>query len=327
MRHTAAGLGLTVFVYVLAFAPSFSIAAGPPAQPKPDPIDNLAPVHDDAIGSAPTSLPATAIPMQMRVADFVLRLKQESSQESIANLSDARMFYSPGIPDRGGRGMIPTHDLDELQVLDRICSNRRFVKILQDLSKLSKREASDLVAAQIDISLPLYKSMYDKTYTDLVAARSDPTTRPTTSGLTFQTANNPDGTPSLLGLRLQILGLLLVAGDLDLADAFPSIERAAAVALKQRSTIYETSAIARIDRLVLLREASLYNRSILATAAVGPRQRPNTERVLRKLNGFDATVTPYDKNTMWLAPDLKTEATAWVIQATDSVIDSLFKPG
>jgi hypothetical protein len=247
-----------------------------------------------------------SIPMRRRIAEDVQVLKAESVEDSVRMLSEVQMFYWPGWPSDAGGVMFPlTQDIGQEDV-ERIISNRRFLKVLDELSNLPKERASALVTEQISAALPGYRTMFEEMWKKVVEGRRNvPPGMGATAGPTLQISNNPDHSPTLAGLRLQLLSLVLISGNLQLEAARPAVLSVVEEACRQRDRFYKDTEGNEMDRFLMLTTGGLYSRQILATGIQGtykPQTRPasSEQQALidnweaRRLTHYDAAATPYD---------------------------------
>lgn len=202
----------------------------------------------------------------------VQSLRKESTEESLANLWDVEMFYTPGImytPDSFSDSSPPTGSVGN-ETIPRILSNRRALKLLFELSDMPKARADELVALWIEKSIPQYEERFRKEVLEdsrLTSADARPV-----SGLTYLTSNPRDGTPSLQGLRHSILALVYIAGALELDNrARAAVGVVLEKALEQRRMFYNAKASGWNTMLSAdaLTRASLYERHVLSVGIVG----------------------------------------------------------
>lgn len=260
----------------------------------PDAIESI---RKDLDKSLAASLVTAAFPMQQRIYKQISLLKSESVQDSVRMLSEVEMFYWPGHGMDGMmvvimplRGEIGQHDIES------IMSNRRFLKVFQELSSLSKAEASDMVIRELRDTMPVYKGLYEKQVEALIQGRKNaPKGANMSAGLSLQINNNSDHAPTLAGARFKLLSLILLAGNLNLEAARPTIREIAEFACQQRNGLYAPhEVLTSSDRFCVLCDGTLYNRQIIAcglqqqTASAGDTWQERT------LTRFDARATPYD---------------------------------
>jgi hypothetical protein len=234
---------------------------------------------------------------------IVEMLQSESPQESLSLLSDLELFYWPGAREIG-----MSHDSPTLSKgigwwdVDTILSNRRFLKVYRELMALPDVEATDLINAEIKNLLPVYSSMFEETWKKVSAMRANNPIEGKTSygvGPSLMIINNPDHSPTLVGARLKILGLMIVAGNKKLPGTSAAIKAVVSEATRQRERFYkEETGGAPADRLVTLQNCGLYNRQILATALLAMENTGQSKQgdswESHELTYYDAATTPYD---------------------------------
>jgi hypothetical protein len=237
------------------------------------------------------------------------QLRRESTAESVKQLREVEMFYWPGYRfDGAGSIALPLAADVGSHWVDQILSNRRFLKVFDELSRMSPAQAAETINNQVRESLPIYRSLLAKDMATLKRNRAAlPPGTPSTAGLSLQISNNSDGTPTLNGLRLQLLSLALVAGNLKLTEAKASILELVHQAESQRQLLYQPDPVLiKADRFCILADASLYQRQILATALLGAAGPPIEAKKpdagvtalpyrVEVLPRFDTRVTRYDQ--------------------------------
>lgn len=253
----------------------------------------------------------------VRVEHFVSELDSESLEESLCNLTRIEPYFWPGVRGKGVV-VIPEQPLPaglDNDDIDGILSNRRFLKIYAQLTKLPKQEAWAVISAHIDEALSLYRALYGQrleSYKKALAIQTDEMRQRHTVGFTQQVSDNPDGTPTLHGLRYKILALVLSYGALDLGEANLAILNVVTCALEQRNACYDSDeSLTKSDRTMILFRSTLYNREILASALLGttsydkeiqsPQVEPGVTWRRIDIPSYDTPLTDYDKT--WL-PEL-----------------------
>ncbi len=149
----------------------------------------------------------------------------------------------------------------------------------------------------------------------------------------MQLSNNPDGSPTLGGLRYKVLSLLLVAGNLHLTEAEDEVAAATKLALEQREQFYHGKEAIEADRLLTLKMVGIYNRQILAVANYGMGAdsfAASDSFEKRRLTTFDAAITHYDTQTpngLCFTPDYsKGTVEVWLCKpCTDPEFEELLK--
>jgi hypothetical protein len=78
-----------------------------------------------------------------------------------------------------------------------------------------------------------------------------------------------DGRPTLVAVRLKVLALLMLAGNLQLEPARPIVTQIVEEAMAQRNEFYTNPMYDKRSVAPMLAEAGLYQRQVLATAVLG----------------------------------------------------------
>lgn len=242
--------------------------------------------------------------IQQEIQSHIDRLDKESAEASVRNLSDLELFFWPGsllaleaiFPELPFPATVGTTDLDT------IMSNRRFLKVMQDLSVLPKDQAADLINRELRRVLPTYRRLFEEEVKSL--ADWLPPGKAGPEAITFQIGNNKDGSPTLLGLRYQILALILVAGNLQLEGTFSDVLDIAQEAKTTYDEYRQTDKYNVNVTETVLRDASLYHRQILGAGLVGALEKEARARDLvkkfqphwqeKKLTRYSARATRYD---------------------------------
>lgn len=238
--------------------------------------------------------------VKVRILEQIETLNRESLKESLANLSDARMYYWPFHPKEGGALVLPMPPSAGKEYVHAIMSNRRFLKVFQELSSLPESQAASLLSTQIESSLHEYRILYEQ-YMQKRAAKFDPdyTGRGGLGGRLWMA----DGSPTLKGFRLQLLALAFLAGNLELQEARPALMAVAQEARNHRLSL-TNEGVRKNTGISMLRQASLYHRQILGGALLATaEERAGAEELRRqlglewrtkRLTLYNAAVTPYD---------------------------------
>lgn len=222
-------------------------------------------------------------------------LRAESIEESVEMLHQIGEYIAR--PPAYVRAGVPLFHDNGPHDVEQIMSNRRFLKILEELGSMPKSQASLIVNREINKTLPLYLSMLDEKVDRCRVAGK------VRGG--GQMSNNPDKSPVFGGLRFKILALIFTAGNLGLDETHPAVLNVARVAITQRKQWYYSREFRRIDRGKILSQFGLYNRQILVTGLFGTsnQQEKGMEDMLetvdiecqeRKLTHFDSSATVHD---------------------------------
>jgi hypothetical protein len=262
----------------------------------------------EPVEPAQTAKPAV-VPFQTRVDREIELLTRETTEETLARLSVVDMYYWPGSTG-GGDALMTAFPLPpsigECDV-DRLLSCRRIVKAYQNLSALSKSDAADLVNRHLKTSLNAYEKMYldyMRTAQPLFRAGTE-----TKAGPSFVIGGTDQ--PTLIGYRLQVLGLVFLAGNLELRAAAPSVLAVAKQATEEYDRLRADNDSDLGFRDSMAHRGALYSRQALAVGLVGTMANYN-DPVASKYRGqmkafkwpaFNARTPPFNQ------PALPGEAT------------------
>lgn len=239
--------------------------------------------------------PPSNVVIEERIGKQISALKMLSTTEMVRQLDKLEHYGYPGafigaktIFLYDADGNIATDSLYQQNKieLEKILSSRAFRKSLQDLGKLPKNRASELLASELDTALSRYLELYN------VFFESQSTG--------FTRGELADGQPVLRGLRYKLFALVLIAGSLELTDVYEKITKIDDFAKGQKINILhiEDRGI-RADYSLL---ASLHNNLILGSGLYGtssrkgdPKLKPFADRFAdHKIVDFSAPGTEYD---------------------------------
>jgi hypothetical protein len=281
-----------------------------PAVRVDDPLQGVLANPPKPADSGIAGLAIVSKPMHDRISRYVYVLKAESPRDSVANLSSQAMFQWPGAFRGNLTEAVPVPKECDRPTVERILSCRRFLKVIDEIAGIPRHEAACIIADQINTSLAKYVKAYDAEWNELLAKRrSNPQTQTRSFAAGFENSYSddpePDGSPNLFGLRLQLLSLTMVAGNLGLSSAKAAVLSVLEEACRQRACLYAESDALLVDRAVVLNTASLYNRQILATGILGTSGQSlstvssakDNRWEKRRLTKYDAADTPYDMLT------------------------------
>ncbi len=264
---------------------------------------------DSMVNHIGEGLIPVCLPMCERIFQDVATLNKESLPISLSMLSEVEMFYWPGGQPEDMAGVILPFGKEIGQwEIEAICSNRRFLKVCLELASLPRDEASKLVENEIGTIFPIYQDLFTETWAQVQNTRANypvDNQQTYTVGPSLQIGNNPDHTPTLAGARLKLFSLLMIAGDLHLAETSGAYKKVLDEAIRQRTYFYGDNGLEG-DRFMTLKTIWLYNRQILATAFLGMRNSPLWDEEQRwtghELTTYDAVFTPYDLLTRHQGP-------------------------
>jgi len=256
-------------------------------------------------GGPGVSQPAFPHAIGQRVAGQIETVSAESVVETIANLAQPGMYFSPGVSDNRAVALVfPVPKSEGGRDLEMPFSNRRFLKLCEDLSALGPEAATQLLNESIPTYLDEYKAVVDA-YLQMLEGRFPPGSL---GGVGFQVSGPPDGRPNPLGPRFRLLTLVLAAGNLGLEGTHAAVLEVAEEALRQRARFYREDEFGKGFRFGMLTVLGLYNRQILGYALLKTNPDPalaenvlaalGKEVVVKELPVFDAQRTPYDARLM-----------------------------
>jgi len=239
--------------------------------------------------------PPSNVVIEEHLGKQINYLKTLSEIETVQHLSKMEYYLYPG--GKIGKGTLfeldaeGNYTAESLSVqhrgeLEKILSSRVFRKSLQDLGKLPKKQASGLLANELDTALSGYLELYNGFFE--------------TQSLDFTKGELEDGKPVLHGLRNKLFALTLIAGSLEFTDIHERIKSIDAIAKRQEIEIRRIE-----DMHVKIHYSlgvSLHNNLVLASGLYGtsPRKgsaelRPFANRFTdHKLVDFSAHATEYD---------------------------------
>jgi hypothetical protein len=278
---------------------------------------------------------------QGRIDKIIRILEKESVEESLAQLSDFYLYMWPGWGWTIGKAHkieIPLPEtIGKDKILD-ILGNRRFLKVIEDLSLLPKEQAESLVNKEITSSLQEYKELFgDFLKENEKFFEKDFKIRQQTHEVIGFPGYIPGGKPTLSAMRYKVLALVLIAGNLQLKQTQPAITKVLETAIEQRNRFYNKNLWHEADSFTVLTMASLYNRQILATGVLGTFiETDKAEEILKKagckmasekLTHFYSPVALYDlshflegKATDYSKGELTIQ---YLAPLTDSAFDAL----
>jgi hypothetical protein len=207
---------------------------------------------------------------------WVEEMSTESPKEILSKLTDAIEYFSPKI-DEGLKLYSTENERQKTYryTIHYILSNRRFRKALEDLKKLSKKEAAKLLTQSIQENLTALRKDHQEKL-DLVA--KDNHKNDLAFGITYgisdrgyyRPRSSPKHPPSTLGRRYAVFSYLLLAAQLELRDVRPAVEDVVRFAKEEFALFNSLNKDAKecmSFRAVLLEE-SLYHPSLLVTATL-----------------------------------------------------------
>lgn len=266
---------------------------------------------NEAVDASMRRIVPETIPLRMRIGKNIDRLRSESLTESIELLNQIEMYVWPG-PRRGichDSRMSLALDVGAFDI-ESILSNRRFLKVYEELLRIPRAEAAALVNAQIGEALATYQHMFEEYWQEMATSvqqrthvLEDGTVMIRTNR--FRISDNVDGTPTFLGMRYQLFSLVMLAGNLRIEGTRSAVLNVLSDAVAQRNRFCAPQTGGEADRYSALAGASLYSRQILATGIL---LSPDAEAdsslrsliedegrwEVHKMPHYDAEAAPYD---------------------------------
>jgi hypothetical protein len=211
-----------------------------------------------------------------QAAKYKAILEQETLEESLRNLSDVDWFYEWRVPAEALRAEVPLDENHGVVELKRIFENRRFRRLLLEMKGLDRNQVTRLVRDEVNVTFDLYRKTFWERWDSIESrAQSLPPNSLKRMSPTVQTGSNSDGTPTIEGLRLELLALTLLSTNLDLPISEVGVDKIINEALQQREHFYQVAQeVGQRSAISMLARLGLYHRSILG----GALQSQNEER-------------------------------------------------
>jgi len=290
----------------------------------------------------PSAMAASFPTLTKRIAAEVASLESETLPESVNKLDRVNGYYAT--PPKFN-GAITDENVDQ-QTVNSIMSNRRFVKVFDELRQLDKPAASKIIKPELASALTNYLGLYAD-WREHIESKIPPgkesIVRPS---FAIIVPPEEEGKIELMGARLKVLSLVWLSGMLSLSDAKEQIEQVARVAIKQKTEFENEKILSPEFWGMMVGRGSLYNRQILASGLIGTadlkeRQESHLMQAVgitwqgRKLTGYKAEWTEFDTpvRSGFMAPDQSagTVFTSHTSSINDTTFDKLlqelhFKP-
>ena len=256
--------------------------------------------HDMARTEVRTIIPAYAAKVEKTVAG----LQGETPSESVSNLYYVTDYFNPG----PATDYITDENQDQV-ALDEIMSNRRFRKSFNELGKMDKAAASQLVETNLLSALATYSHLYELYLLHLAPGHKITTTNTVSVPIAFITGftkPEDEGKETFMGEKMKVFSLVWIAGMLRLTDNRELVEQVARLALKQKSELDNDPTLQPVFKNDMLMQASLYNRQILSSGLIGvsfkdagmesnAMKTAGIQWQQRTLVAYDAALTEFDK--------------------------------
>ena len=220
---------------------------------------------------------------------WIAEMKEETVDVTLRKLTDAAEYINSGygIVNSGDFFSFATDDWREesrySKDIEFILSNRRFRKAIEDLQKIDRKKAADLLTKNIEENLSELRTMLrediDKVAQDkhkgghvVLMVRPDINS--------YRHASHPDYPPTRIGRRYAVQSYLLLVSFLEIHEARLAVEKAIQFAREEYQFFNSVDTDeAFIFKTVVFRQ-SLYNPSLLLTATLCD---PNWNADKRKL--------------------------------------------
>lgn len=240
-----------------------------------------------------------------RIQAFVQELDTESLDQSLSRLERVSPYYSPGPggPDSRWGVRVPLPPNGGTRTVDLVLSNRRVARALVQLLALPRSQASLLLKKELTSTIPAYERAY-KAHFDVAQTSTAKFANGTRVRVApaLQISDSADKGPTLAGLRLKVLSLILLAAQCRCDDVEMQRHVVEAVRLAERQ--YRDACSMPPDAngaaYHLVEDASLYNRQILGSAllACSPfffdDEAIDAQTIAVPVAAFDARSTRYD---------------------------------
>lgn len=237
--------------------------------------------------------------------ELVKLLKSESLEKSLIRLGTHGLPYvKPGVKTNDAILLAlplgPEADREQNRHVLQVLSNRRFVKVLQELSSMSREQASVIVSRELERALAGYQPLYEQCLP--LVRRGSPTENMPGLALPWD-FDNVDAPPTICGERYRIFCLLLFAANLELTGSQPAVLKVARKAHNDYVMLCNKDEFNEIKACCFVHSGSLYNRQVLASALLGTCKNNAVEAAAKRhgikwetmdLAPFDALATPFD---------------------------------
>jgi len=249
---------------------------------------------------------SSGLPHEQVISNIIRILSAESVEESLNKLDEIDLYIKSyqllmETPDSG----IPLDVSVGQKDIVAIMGHRRFLKVVDELSLLPRKEAARLVSREITSSLSEYNKLFDsymkrhakKFKHNLKRPRGKKRKSP---GFLISVRGEK---PILLAVRYKVLALVLIAGNLQVHRTQPAVRKVLETAIQQRDMFYNTGLFDEFDAWFMLMDGSLYNRQIVATAVLRTYLSSDKAKQILKdvdcklkserLTRYNAAVAPY----------------------------------
>jgi hypothetical protein len=248
------------------------------------------------------------------------------------------MYDWPGPRRRDGliSYEFPLHKDIGREEVENLFSNRRFLKVYEELALLNRSEAGALVLERLPVARQVYGQLLDEFVAQPWFKANAAPDNGSPHGVSWQIYDHKDGSPTLRGARFQVFALVLLAGVLKLETVHGEILDLAEYACGQRQSYSDPKAYQLRTGHPMLCKLSLYNRQILGTALLltlpssrsgDPTLPPGVAWVEAHLTKYKAIYTTYDLPVTMrrLRPDFSqgTQTLRYLAALDDATFDAI----
>lgn len=251
----------------------------------------------------------------MDVDRIINMLEKENLDKSLSMLLQVQLYY-PGEMSMANEGQVPKIPLDSSAGridVSAILSNRRFLKVLKELSNLPKEQADQKVCQHLKVAIETYNKTFKKYMKDYGKVLEENRKNPERGKPIGFISYVSDGRITLKAIRYKVLAIVLIAGQLNLPESGKYVNEVLEIALEQRKTFYNTDAFTPSNTVIMLEGGSLYNRQILAMALLGTHLpdeysqkilQQNSKKITDyKLTSYNAAATPFERSLRAMGTD------------------------
>ncbi len=230
-------------------------------------------------------------------------LRKESLEDSLERLCLIGAYYLGDIYEEDALiGRFPVGPGPGKFDVHRLMSNRRLVKVFQELSAMPKPRATVILHRHLQASLKEYDRLFAAQMQERVRRRGVGDALP--QGMFM--AISDDGNvahATWFARRLQVLALVLLAGNLELPELAADVRAVAKRGVEQYADFQDDTKYEVIIGVLMTSHGSLYSRQTLAIGLLGTcpnRDDPTVREYMArlrtmKLAPFDAPRTPYER--------------------------------
>jgi len=211
-----------------------------------------------------------------RTNRWLAEMKEETIEETLRKLTDAAEYV--------GIAMLPSSDSPSFNLewerertiyskdIEIILGNRRFRKAYEDLQKINKKKAAELLIKNIEENVAELRRILQSA-ADFISSGEHKGTIARVIAIVvddkaYRPMTPPNVPPSPNGRRYAIFSYMLLASLLELREVRPAIEKAAQLAKDQYALFERVDSSEAYDFKQIMLLESLYNPSLLLTATL-----------------------------------------------------------